>query len=739
MSILSPSAMAAQESVRPRPFSGKTLAWSGLASLALGLSLFALTCGFATLWPTNVNWLMDGDAAQHWLGWQFFRQSDWWQWPLGRNLPYGLDLSSSIVFTDSIPLLALLFKPFSALLPAEFQYTGLWLLLCFSLQALCSARLLSRFIADPMTVALGSGFFCLAPFMLQRVFGHFALVGHWLLLLALYLALDNKPRTKAWALLLALSAAVHFYLTAMVLLLFGATLVKQALARPRSWHDLLLLATLPPTCLALTMWACGYFLLEAGTATAIGGFGQFRMNLLSPIDPNTIWSTLLPDQPGFPFEGEGFLFFGSGMLLLAMLQTPVLLWQARSLVRRSLWPLALVLTVALAFAVSDTISLGDRLLGHYSLPQALRFVTGTFRASGRFAWLLGYALFLAIVVSCARTYPRWLTRSLLAVLLVWQTVDMRSAFASINTTFAQRMHWSTPLTAPIWPVLGSQARALFFVPPTNSPLGWMELGRLASDHGIPINAGYFARVSPLALYAATERLTLDVLQNNLDPRKLYVFSEDSLLWHYARAQVGPQFMALAVDGFRLLAQASPDHGFDPYRLPNPGPDELQHVFVDTAATVWSFTNEGQGRHHAISGWSVAEPWGTWSSGTKAALFFQFDQPPASPLTLEMDAKAFLCATHPHQMVDVMANGQHVATLRFSLEANEATRRFVIPQHVVQKGRLYLELFIHSPRSPYSLGLSDDQRELGLGLKSLTIRPGDPVTDNAALKPSETAP
>lgn len=57
---------------------------------------------------------MEGDPATHWLGWQFFRNSPLLQWPLGANPDYGMEIGSSIIFSDSIPLLAFIFKPLGA-------------------------------------------------------------------------------------------------------------------------------------------------------------------------------------------------------------------------------------------------------------------------------------------------------------------------------------------------------------------------------------------------------------------------------------------------------------------------------------------------------------------------------------------------------------------------------------------------------------------------------------------------
>lgn len=101
---------------------------------------------------------MDGDPATHWLGWQFFRQAPLLQWPLGANRAYGMEIGSSIVFTDSIPIMAFIFKPFSAWLPETFQYIGIWVLLCFMLQAYFAWKLLSLITPNRWLALVGSAF-----------------------------------------------------------------------------------------------------------------------------------------------------------------------------------------------------------------------------------------------------------------------------------------------------------------------------------------------------------------------------------------------------------------------------------------------------------------------------------------------------------------------------------------------------------------------------------------------------
>jgi len=111
----------------------------------LGISAFLLIVGPRVLDPEYLGWLeIDNDPLMGYMGWSFYRFSGW-NFPLGLNPKYGLDVASSIVYSDSVTLLALLLKPFSNVLPYSFQYFGWWTLICFLLQGYFGWLLASLF------------------------------------------------------------------------------------------------------------------------------------------------------------------------------------------------------------------------------------------------------------------------------------------------------------------------------------------------------------------------------------------------------------------------------------------------------------------------------------------------------------------------------------------------------------------------------------------------------------------
>ena len=81
-----------------------------LVPIFLGVGAFFAVMGPFALDPQNIAWLASSDdIAQHYLGSVFFRYSPW-TLPLGLNPNFGLEISSSIVFSDSIPIMAFLLK-----------------------------------------------------------------------------------------------------------------------------------------------------------------------------------------------------------------------------------------------------------------------------------------------------------------------------------------------------------------------------------------------------------------------------------------------------------------------------------------------------------------------------------------------------------------------------------------------------------------------------------------------------
>ena len=100
-----------------------------LTGALLGALVFLAVYGVRVLDPTSVDWILNNpspDPAQHYLGWELFRRSPVHLPYIGANYNAVYPFRTSVLFTDSLPLAALLFKLLGGVLPARFQYFGWW-------------------------------------------------------------------------------------------------------------------------------------------------------------------------------------------------------------------------------------------------------------------------------------------------------------------------------------------------------------------------------------------------------------------------------------------------------------------------------------------------------------------------------------------------------------------------------------------------------------------------------------
>jgi Family of unknown function (DUF6311) len=522
--------------------------WAG--AVLIGIAAFLLVTGGSILRPTYVDWLMAGDPAQAWLGWQFFRHVPLWQWPFGANTDFGMDIGSSIVFTDSLPLIALLVKPFSFLLPDRFQYVGLWILTCFILQALFAWKLLGLFTKDRWQLLLGTAFFALAPAFLWRLHGHYSLFGQWVLLAGLYFYFSRQFSILCWVALLAVASLIHAYLFAMVASIWIADLGQRIwLQQMRPKHAVIAILA-GAVCSVIVMWLAGYFML--GAEVKVAGFGFYRMNLLSLIDPDD-WSLLLPNQDEGPGDYEGFNYLGIGVLGLALVAVVAFARSpALAIDKRRALPLLFLCVALTLYAISNRVAFGSHELFTYPVPDLARHFTWTFRTSGRMFWSVYYLIMLGVLILVFTKVERRLAVALCAILLTAQLLDSSAVIQKFREKFLHAPAWQSPMHSPLWADMAHQYRKIIQVLPDEKPKDWLPLSEFAATHRMAINDGYFARVRWSKLQRAQQNLARSIGANALDPNALYIFNDDQL-WVIATANLGPADVAGTLDGFRVLA------------------------------------------------------------------------------------------------------------------------------------------------------------------------------------------
>ena len=686
--------------------------------LVLGIIAFLIVVGPRVLNPLDIAWLQLGDAAANYLGWLFFRNSSW-TFPIGLNPRYGLELSSFILYSDANPLLAFLFKLFSPLLPPTFQYIGLWLLVCFCLQAWFSWKLVGVISDSILIRLLGAGLFVFTPPMIVRMYEHSSLAAHFLITAALYITFQSNltRRRFAWGLLLAITSMVHAYLLAMVVLIWLTDLARRAFKEKTStWNELIIEFTVLLSVVCLVCWQVGYFSINSGLS--IGGFGFFRMNLLSILDSNG-WSYLLKDISGGAGDYEGFNYLGLGVLFLFVIVIPVFFstWKRLSgAVRRYSYLLILLISLSI-YAITNSIGFGPLHVVYYNLPDFVLRFANIFRASGRMFWPVYYLIIFTIIFLVVNKYKKF-SILLLSLAFILQVVDTSKGWRGIRRKMVKPSQtWNTPLSDSFWEEAAVRYQKVRYISPGNLTPEWMNLGYFAGTQGLATDAVYLARIGSEAVANARSKAQ-DILKNdNFDHDTLYILDDNS--FRQAVISVDKNSSLLAkIDGFNVVApgwqsceDCTPIESTITLSDLIPTPNINERIL---------FNNQGNGVNYLVDGWFVSEDWGTWSSGSSANILFPI--PPRQVNSIFIEANAFVPSAIENQRLTVTING--IPTADLVLTEPVATLDIKIPEAVkreLENETLEVRFNFPDAVSPKNIGLNNDPRELVLGLIAVTIR------------------
>ena len=516
---------------------GRSKRWQVFAlGTLIGLIVFGFLYGFEIVSPTCTDWIWHGethDTAQHQLGWEFYRAESSGGMIKRLAPPTGL----SMVFMDVIPLVALMVKPLTGVLPANFQYFGLWGLGCYILMGGIGALLvdavwrrtgLAKSAGLPrrwLTIGAGASFFVLSPIVLARSFYHPALAGQWIILLGILLVVET-PRLKSagrltaiWAAVLTGAILIHPYFLPMMGVLMVLSVVRlidqQGWCGKCRWRALAIMTIVPATVAVGIFYLVGGFSL--GTGAEVYDLADKGFNLLSFANP--LGYSVLPAFPNRSTSGETMMWLGLGIWLMLFLAA--WLWRGdyraawlrlRRYWRRHRWMCRVGLTISmllLVFAVGVRIDVGPATLVQYSVPKPIYELWSAFRASAREAWVFYYATILLASYLFASGLTKWRERHhgrsagvivamILLIVVSVQAVDIlasplaiakRRDFRRITRTSAQFMpldlgsiyHGQKQLIALDESFRGDQS-------------GTYIIGRTALRYGMSLNAGFFARL-----------------------------------------------------------------------------------------------------------------------------------------------------------------------------------------------------------------------------------------------------
>ncbi|NQW57337.1 MAG: hypothetical protein HQ456_01375 [Polynucleobacter sp.] len=127
----------------------------------------------------------------------------------------------------------------------------------------------------------------------------------------------------------------------------------------------------------------------------------------------------------------------------------------------------------------------------------------------------------------------------------------------------------------------------------------------------------------------------------------------------------------------------------------------------------SFADGQSGVQLLGEGWSKSESWGTWSDRKIATLLVP--KPDRGAKKLILNLRALISPKHTNQVVRVLLDGKSMG--RFTLDKGEMNL-ITLDLASTQSSFYKIEFDLENPARPADLGMSKDQRLLGIGLVSL---------------------
>jgi len=475
-------------------------------AILIGILIFSFYFDWAIIDPSNTAWLLNagGDSLQHYLGSYAFRADDW-HFPLTKTTLINTPEGVSIIYTDSNPLLSIFFKLIRRIFLPEYQFFGLWFLICWILQSVFSFLILKKLTNDYLFSILAAFLFCLLPAQIHRTM-HANLLGFWLILWAIYIYiipnLGISQKQRSFFIVVIVAAMVHPYLANMCLMIFGTWILLQLIGFIRRRKEdaafsnflrFALTTILYSFLFVVILWCLGFFYNRSDNQ-GLMGFGYYSMNLLSPVNPHYAeFSAVLKPFAAMDGQYEGFNYLGLGVIILFASLYLCFLTKYLKEYKFNIFVWSIFLVI-LYNSSPDTLSIQEKLvffailttyfiivflvlkfkrldysfllipasicfliavsnnafIGHYNLyniqlneDSVYAGLLRLMRSSGRFFWLtIHILLILAIGILYKEIGTKKIACFFIIQLVIIQFADLSSCYKRVNVSY---QNYSTPL------------------------------------------------------------------------------------------------------------------------------------------------------------------------------------------------------------------------------------------------------------------------------------------------------
>lgn len=502
-----------------------------LIVIILSVCCFINIYGVQILDPRYIDWLLDGngqDLSQHYIGWEAYRLGAW-QFPIGLTDRLNYPDSTSVIFTDSIPLFAVIFKIISPILPDKFQYFGFWGIFCFILQGILVTKIIKNYSTNVIVVLSSVVIFLNFPVMLLRMYAHTSLAGQWIILLALLPFFDKNILKEnkligLFSIVGILASSIHMYFVLMcgcILLgflfyFYRVTINIKAVIKIVCAYILSVL---------MTVFILGGFSSKSSTY-AIDGLGYYSFNLDGFLNPFG-WSRLLPNLPTYT-EGqyEGMAYLGIGGIILWLVSIFLLAFHKEKAIgsvknTKSFFGLLVVFFLILFVAMSPEASFLYYKIYSINLPKIIYKTWSIFRTSGRIIMVNSYIIILLSIIILTKTLSNKKVTALILVCTCLQVYDLQPILKEKYTYFSNHITYESVLKGDIWTEIANNKKIKHLVVTHWDNNELYQLGQFAMTNNKTMNAFAMAHADQEQLIKSSKKELA-----NIDNSKIYIFKDD---------------------------------------------------------------------------------------------------------------------------------------------------------------------------------------------------------------------
>ena len=563
-----------------------------IAGCLIGILCFAVIYGFKIVNPMYDGWLFHGDMdlRQHYVGFCHFKTTPW-HFPIGLIDTLSVPYSMSVVYTDSIPLLALIFKLFRGVLPENFQYFGMFGLSSYMLIGALSPVLIRRFSDNKAFCIEGSIFFTLSFPILQRMFYHTALSAQWIIILALivwvYTDICDEGQIRKlclyWALIGMLSVLIHSYFVFMTGIVLAAQIIDALvrtylLEKNKNSAEKIKISTviarcklcfLPLVSMGLSSFAILYILGGFyGKGSVSGyGFGDFNGNLSAYVNP-LHYSSIFPgfELHGF-FEYEGFAYVGAGILLILAVAAGCTLYekvvakkatQIDSLQETEMAEgcfdsisinkgvIIFIVILVLLASCFPTFSFGTVKFIGLPVPVILKKLLGICRTNARFVWVGMYLIILCALWYVAKRFDKKWMKAIFTIAVILQIFEVSGIAKEYHEKYAKDYEYKS-----VWSSLESlrvvNDKEEFVFMYGDSDI-MMDTAFYAYKHGMSQNSYYYARTIYDEINENIAQWSEEFLNGDLSDKVVYVFRDEDYTDEFDEAARNAEAKIFQFDG-----------------------------------------------------------------------------------------------------------------------------------------------------------------------------------------------